>query len=50
MQSAITSRDTSEYFIPSVPMAMPSEIVGVPKIWGLPPAALIAATAASAKG
>jgi hypothetical protein len=47
-QSAITSRDTSEYFIPSVPIAMPSLIVGVPKSCGLAPAALIASTAASA--
>lgn len=47
MQSAITSRDTSEYFIPSVPIDMPSEIVGVPKICGFASAALIAATAAS---
>ncbi len=39
MESAITSRETSEYFIPSVPMEMPSEIVIVPKMTGLPPAA-----------
>src|SRR5690554_5870067 len=32
MESAITSRDTSEYFIPSVPLAMPSEMVMVLKI------------------
>ena len=48
MQSAITSRDTRLYFMPSVPMAMPSEIVGVPKICALPPAASMPATAASA--
>ena len=48
MQSAITSRDTSEYFMPSVPIDMPSEMVGVPKICALAPACLIAATAASA--
>ncbi|KAG1300715.1 hypothetical protein G6F63_016856 [Rhizopus arrhizus] len=30
IQSAMTSRDTSEYFMPSVPMDMPSEMVGVP--------------------
>ena len=47
-QSAITSRETSEYFMPSVPIAMPSEMVGVPNNCGLAPAALIAATAASA--
>src|SRR5690554_1225123 len=38
MESAITSRDTSEYFIPSVPLAMPSEMVMVLKITPLPPA------------
>ena len=38
MQSEMTSRLTSEYFMPSVPMAMPSEMVGVPKICALPPA------------
>ena len=37
-QSAITSRLTRLYFMPSVPMAMPSLMVGVPKIWALPPA------------
>ncbi|MCY1251174.1 hypothetical protein D9M72_649070 [compost metagenome] len=46
----MTSRDTSEYFMPSVPIDMPSEIVGVPKICGFAPAALMAATAASASG
>ena len=49
-QSAITSRETSEYLIPSVPMAMPSEMIGVPNIWGFPPAFRIAALAASASG
>ena len=48
MQSAMTSRLTSEYFMPSVPMAMPSEMVGVPKICGLPPASEMPCTAASA--
>ena len=48
MQSEITSRLTSEYFMPSVPMAMPSEMVGVPKICALPPASSMPATAASA--
>ena len=38
MQSAMTSRETRLYFMPSVPIAMPSEMVGVPKIWALPPA------------
>ena len=32
MESAMTSRETSEYFIPSVPMEMPSEMVMVLKI------------------
>ena len=48
MQSEMTSRDTSEYFMPSVPIAMPSLMVGVPKICGLAPAALMPSTAASA--
>ena len=47
-QLAITSRETSEYFMLSVPMAMPSEMVGVPEISGLAPASLRACTAASA--
>ncbi len=49
-QSAITSRETSEYFMPSVPIDMPSEIVGVPKVCGLAPASLMACAAASASG
>ena len=48
--SAITSRDTSEYFMPSVPMLMPSVTVGTPKVCGMPPAALAAAKARSTKG
>ena len=48
MQSEMTSRLTSEYFMPSVPMAMPSEMVGVPKTWALPPASSMPAIAASA--
>src|SRR5579863_2852161 len=36
MQSAINSRDTREYFIPSMPIVSPSEITGVPNITGLP--------------
>ncbi len=47
-QSLITSRLTSEYFMPSVPMAIPSEMVGVPNVWALPPASWMASTAASA--
>ncbi len=50
MLSAITSRETSEYFMPSVPMPMPSEMVGVPKSCGLAPACRRAVTAASASG
>ena len=48
MQSEMTSRLTSEYFMPSVPIAMPSEIVGVPNTCALPPASSMAAIAASA--
>ena len=36
--SAITSRDTSEYFIASVPMPMPSVMVGTPNTCGMAPA------------
>ena len=35
MESAMTSRETSEYFMPSVPMEMPSLTVMVPKICGM---------------
>ena len=35
--SAITSRDTSEYFMPSVPMPMPSVTVGTPNTCGIAP-------------
>ena len=35
----MTSRETSEYFMPSVPIEMPSDIVIVLKIVPLPPAA-----------
>ena len=48
MQSAITSREISEYFMPSVPIDMPSEMVGVPNTCGLPPASLIDEMAMSA--
>ena len=48
MQSAMTSRDARLYFMPSVPIAMPSLMVGVPKICALPPASSIPMTAASA--
>ncbi|MNC22993.1 hypothetical protein D3C75_710020 [compost metagenome] len=48
MESAITSRDTSEYFMPSVPLAMPSEMVMVLKITPLAPAAFAPFSASSA--
>ena len=38
IESAMTSRDTSENFIPSVPIEMPSEIVMVPNVCGMAPA------------
>ena len=44
----MTSRETSEYFIPSLPIEMPSEIVIVLKIIALPPASLAPASASSA--
>ena len=45
IESAITSRLTREYFIPSVPIEMPSLTVIVPKVWGIAPAARAAASA-----
>ena len=48
--SAITSRDTSEYFIPSVPMPMPSVTVGTPNTCGIAPASFSAAIARSTSG
>ena len=39
IESAITSRLTSEAFMPSVPMVMPSEIAMVLNSIGVPPAA-----------
>src|SRR3954469_11803821 len=48
MESAITSRETREYFIPSVPIEMPSEIVIVPKMTALPPASLTPTDASTA--
>ena len=47
-QSEMTSRETSEYFIPSVPIAIPSEMVGVPNTCGFAPPARIASMATSA--
>ena len=38
IESAITSREISEAFIPSVPIVMPSEIVTVLNSIGVPPA------------
>ena len=37
IESAMTSRETSEYFMPSVPIEMPSLTVIVPKICGIAP-------------
>ena len=45
MESAMTSRETSEYFIPSVPMEMPSEMVMVLKITPLAPPVFTPASA-----
>ena len=48
IESAITSRETSEYFIPSLPIEMPSEMVMVLKMIALPPASLAPPSASSA--
>src|SRR6266853_2250259 len=48
--SAMTSRETSEYFMPSVPMPMPSVTVGTPNTCGIAPAAFTAAAARSTSG
>ena len=48
IESAITSRDTREYFMPSVPIEIPSEIVIVLNTTALPLAALAPAAASSA--
>ncbi len=50
MASAITSRETSEYFMPSVPMPIPSVTVGTPNICGIAPASFSAAMARSTSG
>jgi hypothetical protein len=50
MESAMTSRDTREYFMPSVPIEMPSETVMVPNILGMAPAFFNAASAREASG
>ena len=48
MESAMTSRETRENFMPSWPMAMPSATVMVPNIWPTPPAEVTPALALSA--
>src|SRR5271168_2418777 len=48
MESAMTSRETSEYFIPCVPIEMPSEMVMVLKMSGLLPAFATPSAAAMA--
>jgi hypothetical protein len=48
IESAMTSRETSEYFMPSVPIDMPSEMVMVLKITALPLAWLAPSAAFSA--
>ena len=49
IESAITSRLTSEYFIPSVPIEMPSLTVIVPNICGIAPASRAACSARRAR-
>ena len=49
IESAITSRLTREYFIPSVPIEMPSLTVIVPNICGIAPAAWAASSARRAR-
>ena len=41
MESAMTSRATSEYFMPSLPMEIPSEMVMVLKTIALPPEKIV---------
>jgi hypothetical protein len=48
IESAMTSRDTSEYRMPGAPFEMPSDTVIVPKVVLLPPALSTAAAAARA--
>jgi hypothetical protein len=50
MASAITSRETSEYFMASVPMPMPSVTVGTPNTCGMAPASRSATIARSTSG
>src|SRR4028119_1399753 len=49
IESAITSLDTREYFIPSVPIEIPSLIVIVPNTCGMAPASLALAIARKAR-
>ena len=49
MESATTSRLTSEAFIPSLPIVMPSEIDTVLNSIGVPPAARMPAFTSSAR-
>ena len=49
MESAMTSREMSEVFIPSVPMVMPSEITTVLNSRGVPPAWRMPALTCSAR-
>jgi hypothetical protein len=49
IESAITSLETREYFIPSVPIEIPSLTVMVPKSWGIAPPARTAASARRAR-
>ncbi len=49
MESAMTSRETSEARMPSVPIEMPSEIAIVPNSNGVPPASRIPALTSSAR-
>ena len=48
IESAITSRETSEVFIPSVPIVIPSEIATVLNSIGVPPASRTPSLTASA--
>src|SRR6185295_10431851 len=45
IESAMTSRETREYFMPSVPIEIPSLTVTVPKVCGMAPAWRMASSA-----
>ena len=49
IESAITSRETREYFMPSVPIEIPSLTVMVPNTWGMAPLARAALSARRAR-